>query len=172
MHLKYAHAGTGLTLVKNCRFFFKEKKPRVGEIYWFVFRQKFMIKYISSMIASRDVFIYFGKKTWSHQRQRTYTDYTYTSNSFPKSLPDLTNLFQLKELIIWIYIMTRDLTDQKGCGTMVPVLPTLTWYIFVISWHSFNKMKYYQSEFCIRNSIELNWCGHKKRKLYCFQKTD
>ena len=29
----------------------------------------------------------------------------HTSNSFPKSLPDLTNLFQLKELIIWIYII-------------------------------------------------------------------
>ena len=28
-----------------------------------------------------------------------------TSNSFPKSLPDLTNWFQLKELIIWIYII-------------------------------------------------------------------
>ena len=93
-----------------------------------------------------------------------------TSNSFPKSLPDLTNLFQLKELIIWIYIMTRDLTDQKGCGSMVPVLPTLTWYIFVISWHIFNKMKYYKSEFCIRNSIELNWCGHYKKKIILFSK--
>ena len=34
-------------------------------------------------------------------------------------------------------------------------------------------MKYYQSEFCIRKTIELNWCGHyKNKKLYCFQKTD
>ena len=34
----------------------------------FVFRQKFIIKYESSMFASRDVCIHFGKKTWSHLR--------------------------------------------------------------------------------------------------------
>ena len=63
--LQYAHAGTWLTLDKNWRFFWRKKK-RVSEIYsWsrrFVFRQKFMIKYKSSMFASRDVCIYFSKK--------------------------------------------------------------------------------------------------------------
>ena len=43
-----------------------------------------------------------------------------SNNSFPKSLPDLTNLFQLKELIY----MTRDLTDQKGCGSS----KAIRWY--------------------------------------------
>ena len=66
-----------------------------------------------------------------------------TSNSFPKSLPDLTNLFQLKELIIWIYLIWHVILPiTKKDHTMIPVLPTLTWYIFVISWHIFNKMKY------------------------------
>ena len=47
--------------------FFLRKKKRVNGIYsWsrgVVFRQKFMIKYRSSMFSSRDVCIYFGKKT-------------------------------------------------------------------------------------------------------------
>ena len=57
--LQYAHTGTWLTLIK------KKKNNRVNEIYsWsrgFLFRQKFMIKYKSSMMC-----IYFRKKTWSH----------------------------------------------------------------------------------------------------------
>ena len=40
-----------------------------------------------------------------------------TSNSFPKSLPDLTNKFTIERVdYLNIYYMTRDLTDQKGCG--------------------------------------------------------
>ena len=60
---------------KNWRLFWR-KKPGVNEIYsWsrgFLFRQKFMIEYKSSMIASRDICIYFGKKTWSHLRRWFY----------------------------------------------------------------------------------------------------
>ena len=37
-----------------------------------------MIKYESSMLASKDVCIHFGKKTWSHLRCYTFTDFTYT----------------------------------------------------------------------------------------------
>ena len=80
-NLQYGHAGTWLILVKNWRFL-KKKKTRVSEIYsWsrgFAFRQKFMIKYKSSRFAPRDVYIniYFSKKTWSHLRCCTYTDYT------------------------------------------------------------------------------------------------
>ena len=55
-------------LVKSWRFFWR-KINHVSEIYsWsrgLVFWQKFMIKYKSSMFASRDVCIYYGKKTWS-----------------------------------------------------------------------------------------------------------
>ena len=54
----------------HMQIFVKKKKNRVKEIYsWsrgFVFRKKFMIKYKSSMYASKDFCIYFGKKTWSH----------------------------------------------------------------------------------------------------------
>ena len=61
-----------------------KKTNRVSDIFsrsWgFIFRKKFMInlKYKSSMFASRDVCMYFSKKTWSHPRCYTYTNYTYT----------------------------------------------------------------------------------------------
>ena len=40
--------------------------------------QKFMIKNKWSIFASRDVCIHFGKKSWSHLRCYTFTDFTYT----------------------------------------------------------------------------------------------
>ena len=61
--------------------FFKEKKGVVENYSWsrgLVFRQKFIIKYKSSMFASRDVCIHFGKKTWSHLRCNTFNDFNYT----------------------------------------------------------------------------------------------
>ena len=42
----------------------------------FVIRQKFIIKYKSSVFASRDVCINFGKEKWSQMRCYTYTDFT------------------------------------------------------------------------------------------------
>ena len=62
------------------KIFFKEKN-RVSKIYScfgrFIFLQKFMIKYKSSMFASRHVCIYFVKNTWSYLRCCTYTLYLY-----------------------------------------------------------------------------------------------
>ena len=40
-------------------------------------RQMFMIS-INHPFASRDICIHFGKKTWSHLRGYTFTDFTYT----------------------------------------------------------------------------------------------
>ena len=46
---------------------FEEKNQwNLFMIWGFIFRQKLMIKYQLSMFASRDVCIYFRKKTWSH----------------------------------------------------------------------------------------------------------
>ena len=46
---------------------FEEKNQwNLFMIWGFIFEQKLMIKYQLSMFASRDVCIYFRKKTWSH----------------------------------------------------------------------------------------------------------
>ena len=63
--------------------------------------------------------------------------------------------------------MTRDLTDQKGWVSS----KVIRWYRYSLPYlynfmlfHdiSLKNEIFYQSEFCIRNSIKLNWCGHKK----------
>ena len=50
------------------------------------------------------------------------------------SLPDLANLFRLEELIIYLniymYYMTRDLTDQKGWGSS----KAIRWYWYSLSY--------------------------------------
>ena len=63
--------------------------------------------------------LYYLKQDWTLQlqiREFHFSVINCTSRT-KKQLskkPDLANWFWLKELIIWIFYMTRDLTDQKG----------------------------------------------------------
>ena len=75
--LQYAHAGTCKHWLRT-EDFFKKKNRVVIVILRISFPTKFMIKNKWSMFASRVLSIYFGKKTWSHLRCYTYTDYTYS----------------------------------------------------------------------------------------------
>ena len=62
-----------------------------------------------------------------------YDAVTATSNSFPKSLPDLANLFRLKKLIIWIYIIWHVILLIRNDGVLQrPYEGTSTLYLIFL----------------------------------------
>ena len=77
-----------------------------------------------------------------------------TSSSFPKSLPDLANSFQLKELIIRIYFICHVilLAMRRYRYSLPYLLRLLLFHEIQVSLKK-NYEIYYQSDFCIRNSI-------------------